>query len=89
MSRSYSQAKLAERRARAGGIAAATSPTRKYPLRKIVGETMERIEGTTVEVRRQVLECGHTIAVPSDMIGERYPARRRCRKCFREAGGDD
>lgn len=83
MSRSGNQARLARRRAQAGAEASARSPKRKWPLRKIVDETwVEVVPG--VKVRRDVLECGHTISPAHDFIGETYPARRRCGKCYRE-----
>lgn len=84
MSRSGKQARLAHRRAQAGGEAAARSPKLKWPLRAVVGgKHVEVVPG--VEVWRDELECGHLIRIATDMIGERYPARRRCGECYREA----
>lgn len=80
MSRSGAQARLAGRRGRAGAEASARSPKRKWPLRKVVGDAWEEILHGH-EIRRDLLECGHTVGQASDMIGDTYPARRRCREC--------
>lgn len=58
-------------RAKAGGRAAAQSPSRTYPLRKVVGHDEAMDE----------LDCGHILAGASDIMGRRYPDRRRCFKC--------
>jgi|ERR1700685_3558789 hypothetical protein len=82
MSRSGKQADLARRRGYAGAQASVASPKRKWPLRAVVGQTrVEIVPG--FDVHREVLECGHTIGQAKDMIGDRYPARRRCGKCYR------
>jgi hypothetical protein len=78
--------RLKRSRAYAGGMASAASPKRKWPMRKITGETwvtIAGIEGRTF--RRDLLECGHTVRPAHDMIGETYPASRRCGKCYAEA----
>lgn len=53
----------------------------QYPLRKVIdsgiGADPERPHGDV-----DVLECGHSLTGAKDLIGRRYPAHRRCRKCF-------
>jgi hypothetical protein len=81
VSRSGAQSRLAQRRASAGGRASANAPSRKWPLRKIVAETMKEV-APGVSVPRDVLECGHMVPPAHDMIGRTYPASRRCRRCY-------
>lgn len=50
------------------------------PLRAVVAS------GTGLDAEyphgdRDVCECGHILRAASDLIGRRYPARRRCKKC--------
>lgn len=33
-----------------------------------------------------VLECGHSLIGATDLVGRRYPSRRRCWKCGKEFG---
>lgn len=89
MTRSGAQARLAHRRAQAGASASAASPKRKWPLRKIVEDTVMVEVAPGIKVRRNLLECGHTVAPASDFIGETYPASRRCRKCYQPPVIDD
>jgi hypothetical protein len=87
MSRSQKQVGLAKRRASAGAKASAQSPKRAWPLRRVVGQVhVEVFPG--VKAFREELECGHLIGQAKDMIGERYPARRRCGKCNQGAPRD-
>lgn len=55
-----------------------------HPLRQVVdygvGADPERPYGDV-----DVLECGHTLTGARDMVGRRYPDRRRCWKCTRDA----
>lgn len=88
--RSGKQQALAQRRAYAGGSAAAMSPKRKWPLRRVIEDVWVEVPpllpaGSPFKVRRQKLECGHLIGIPTDMLGERYPERRRCGKCYSES----
>lgn len=59
------------------------------PLRKVV-ETGVMVDVSVkpdeykMEVPHWKLECGHLVNPPSDIYGERYPARMRCRKCAKE-----
>jgi hypothetical protein len=52
----------------------------RYPLRKVVeagiGADPERPYADV-----DVLECGHVLSGASDMVGRRYPERRRCHRC--------
>lgn len=54
----------------------------QYPLRKVldagVGADPSRPLGDV-----DVLECGHVLRGAKDLIGRRWPARRRCVKCFK------
>lgn len=53
---------------------------RSGPLRKIVAEGVNEHGGQT-----ETLECGHTILRKQDLMGPTNAARRRCRKCKKEA----
>lgn len=86
MSRSQKQLDLARRRGRAGAEAAARSPKKSWPLRKVVGDEWIKHEGVAGSFRRELLECGHLIAPARDFIGETSPARRRCGECARGQG---
>lgn len=69
-----------------GGTSRKAAQTRRYPLRKVVDEfAHETIEvgASTLEIERVELECGHKLSPPNDIIGRRYPARMRCRHCYR------
>lgn len=50
---------------------------RSYPLRKVV----ERGRNDAWDFSKDYLECGHILPTPVDIIGERYPEKRRCHKC--------
>ncbi len=69
-------------RAMKGADASTSSPLRYAPLRKIVGQKMERIGTSIFERHVEVLECGHTLAPRHDMIGETNAVSRRCRECL-------
>lgn len=56
---------------------------RAAPLRKVINR-FTNDNG----VRREQLECGHEIGQAQDMYGDRYPVRRRCRKCLKEMCSD-
>jgi hypothetical protein len=52
----------------------------RYPLRAVVEQ------GVGADPERpyadvDVLECGHTLSGATDLVGRRYPAKRRCFKC--------
>lgn len=64
-------------RAMRGADAAAKSPTRFAPYRKIVSTEFDE-RGMEVEL----LECGHRTRPRSDMIGRTYPSSRRCVDCL-------
>ena len=55
-----------------------------HPLRKVVdwgvGADLSRPNSDV-----DVLECGHVLTGATDLIGRRYPARRRCWKCTKES----
>ena len=69
-------------RAHQGGKAARA--TNLYPLRKIVGVESVTIEGTSVSVLKERLECQHLVHPRSDMVGETNAYHRRCYRCFVE-----
>lgn len=60
--------------------------TRKGPLRKVISESTQYIQVGSRDVPQNVehLECGHIQRVPTDMYGEYYAERRRCRQCYRD-----
>jgi hypothetical protein len=74
-------------RARQGGQAAAE--TNRFPLRRVVSETHRELVATAdsghfardITVPAVLLECGHLVRPARDMVGDRHPARRGCRKC--------
>lgn len=70
--RSGAMSELIHRRASSGGRSYSVSPTRWAPLRKITDE----------HYPHEALECGHTLRVRSDMIGETNAYRRRCVECL-------
>jgi hypothetical protein len=54
------------------------------PLRRVLGETVEIVTvSETFSYSRplEVLECGHTQQVKTDLYGEYRTSRRRCAKC--------
>lgn len=60
------------------------------PLRKVteVGVMVDissKPDQYKMEVPKWKLECGHLVSPPSDMYGDRYPARMRCRQCATES----
>ena len=59
--------------------------TRKYPLVKVSERVFfnpkENINGVTCIGWMDYLECGHILRTPQDIIGLRYPEKRRCYKC--------
>lgn len=73
-----SDGRLKHSRAVNGGNAAAMSPTRFAPLRKIDREENNE-HGSVIEV----LACGHKLRPRHDMIGTTYTERRRCVECLR------
>jgi hypothetical protein len=84
MPRSGAQARLATRRGQAGAEASARSPKKHWPLRKVVGSVLVETQPDVLpgcKFRREALECGHLVPQAKDLIGDRYPARRRCREC--------
>lgn len=73
-----------------------TQDTRKAPLRKIVGTTVEEWDrkdwielndGTAITgFTRELLECGHSQRPVEDFYGGRtYTVRRRCLQCLNES----
>lgn len=57
-------------------------PKPKRPLKKIIGYIPDKDFET---ILLEVLECGHTKVIRTDMYGEETEAvRRRCRKCTNE-----
>ena len=50
----------------------------KYPLRKIINRVYKENHWMNE------LECGHLVMPPSDIYGETYPIRQRCRFCYKE-----
>lgn len=52
----------------------------RYPLRKVVDWGRER-DPEFPHRDVDVLECGHILSGATDLVGRRYPARRRCPKC--------
>lgn len=57
---------------------------RSYPLRKVV----ERGRDNELDFSKDYLECGHILPTPVDIIGERYPDKRRCHKCAKNKVAD-
>jgi hypothetical protein len=60
---------------------------RKGPLRKVVGQVnrpWKLEDGREIDSWYEVLECGHEQRPVSDIYGETYAYRRRCRQCLRE-----
>lgn len=65
---------------RNGGKSRRAAQTRTYPLRKVI------LDGQGIWPEHpardtDALECGHFLGGAEDIIGRRYPARRRCYKC--------
>lgn len=60
----------------------------RYPLRTVVdwgiGRDPERPHSDV-----DVLECGHILRGATDLVGRRWPARRRCWKCWKESNPED
>ena len=58
------------------------------PLRKIVREFPEQktYSRTTITIRMEELECGHTIRQKRDIYGPTNAYRRRCRFCLAALG---
>lgn len=67
-------ANFKHRRAQKGGGAAGRSTLRLCPLRRVVDHSGDRLQW-------DVLECGHKLYQASDIFGQRFPTRRRCRHC--------
>lgn len=76
-----------------GATSKKAKQTRRYPLRKVVDEfarkTITLDSGDSFKVEAVELECGHKLSPPTDLIGRRYPARMRCRKCFEESSSKE
>lgn len=55
------------------------------PLRTVIARRLWPVtvgaSGNSYNLPSDLLECGHRLGVASDMVGDRYPDRRRCRKC--------
>ncbi|MGI8546875.1 MAG: NADAR family protein [Gemmatimonadaceae bacterium] len=52
------------------------------PLRAVAGTVFTNSDGTSSNVLRQALECGHILPVATDSFGRpRFPDRRRCIDC--------
>lgn len=62
--------------------------TNALPLRRVLGETVIPIEGTTYTMGVEMLECGHYQHPRQDIIGRTNAVRRRCRKCGKGAPQD-
>jgi hypothetical protein len=58
--------------------------TRTYPLRKVLDDGIG-LDPDRPNADVDALECGHFLSGAEDIIGRRYPARRRCHKCAKEA----
>jgi hypothetical protein len=78
---------FSRRRQRSRKGSEAARATNRYPLRAVVDDAYpEHVlvrSGLNDDfiLRAVLLECGHVLPQARDMIGVRYPARRRCRKC--------
>jgi hypothetical protein len=73
-----------------GGTSRRAAQTRRYPLRRVVNEFASKevtVGDTSYEVEAVELECGHKVSPPTDIIGRRYPARMRCRRCWEAEQG--
>ena len=55
-------------------------PRPPSPLRAIVSESCNEVTGQVMET----LECGHVVPRRTDIFGETYAVRRRCRRCAAE-----
>lgn len=55
--------------------------TPKTKLRKVIDWGGISIKNRVLPVWYELLECGHLIRTPTDIFGETYAERRRCRKC--------
>ena len=60
---------------------------RKGPLRKVLHafnkDEQYTPSGTKFTVAYEKFECGHEQRIPTDMYGEFYSYRRRCKQCLR------
>lgn len=65
---------------RHGGTSERAQKTRTYPLVKVLDSGVGLDPGRPY-MDVDALECGHFLAGAEDIIGRRWPARRRCRKC--------
>lgn len=69
---------LQRRFARGGGPRPRSNGSQNGPLRKIEGRILNA-QGAP----RDLLECGHEVLPARDLMGERFPVRRRCKECKR------
>ncbi len=67
-----------------GGSSERAQKTRTYPLRKVIEDGIG-LDPNRPHTDVDALECGHFLTGAEDIIGRRYPARRRCSKCARAA----
>lgn len=58
------------------------------PLRLVLCRGLVALQGSTVKIEMERLECGHLKSIPQDFIGATNAARRRCRKCFKGVAMD-